>query len=108
MSEFSAKRKTMGRALAFAFIFGAVPMAMAQTALLPYSKVVVFGDSLSDTGNLGIWTTGASKRTENCHSAQLKYYWIPMSLRMRALAMAQPAIRAIINALMGRIRLDTR
>lgn len=60
MSEFSAKRKTMGRALAFAFIFGAVPMAMAQTALLPYSKVVVFGDSLSDTGNLGIWTNGAT------------------------------------------------
>ncbi|MBK7685904.1 MAG: hypothetical protein IPJ25_07730 [Rhodocyclaceae bacterium] len=35
-------------------------MAMAQTALLPYSKVVVFGDSLSDTGNLGIWTNGAT------------------------------------------------
>lgn len=60
MRKYSIKRKALTQVLACAFVVGAVPMAMAQTAIQPYTKVVVFGDSLSDTGNLGIWTNGVT------------------------------------------------
>jgi outer membrane lipase/esterase len=60
MRKYSIKRKALSQVLACAFVVSAAPAVMAQTPLLPYSKVVVFGDSLSDTGNLGIWTNGAT------------------------------------------------